>query len=67
MFEVFDSVQIKPFRLNIRIINKKILLSESPHFLSDVTFQHSVRLITKPPKLTDFPALKMFKFLGLTR
>ena len=43
MFEVFDSVQIKPFRLKIGIINKKILLSESPHFLSDVTFQHSVR------------------------
>ena len=39
MFKVFNSVQIKPFCLKTGIINKKILLSESPHFLSDATFR----------------------------
>ena len=38
MFEVFNSVQIKPFCLKIGINNKK-LLSESPHFLSNDTFR----------------------------
>ena len=39
MFEVFNSVQIKPFCLKIGINNTKKLLSESPHFLSDGTFR----------------------------
>ena len=39
MFEVSNGVQIKPFSLKIGIINKKIVLSESPHFLSDATFR----------------------------
>ena len=39
MYEVSNSVQIKPLSLKIGIINKKNLLSESPHFLSDATFR----------------------------
>ena len=39
MFEVFNSVQIKPYCLKIGMNNTKKLLSESPHFLSDDTFR----------------------------
>ena len=56
MFEVFNIVQIKPFWLIIGIINKKS------------TFQ-ILRISWVIPRFaafrkTDFPAFKMFKFLG---
>ena len=39
MFEVFNSVQIKPFYLKIGINNTKRLHSDSLHFLRDDMFR----------------------------
>ena len=61
IFEVFNSVQVKPFCLKIGVINQKVpslRVSAFPEWCH--VSQHSVRLITKLPKLTDFQAFKMF-------
>ena len=59
MFEVFNSVQIKPFCLKVGIINKKILLSESPHFLSDMPrFAAFCKTCHKTAKVDRFPGLQ---------
>ena len=39
MFEVFNSVQIKPFCIKVGINNTKRLHSDSLHFLRDDTFR----------------------------
>ena len=58
MFEVFNGVQITPFCIKIGIINKKILRSESPHFLGDATFRSILKTYHKTAKVDRFPGLQ---------
>ena len=65
MFEVSNSVQSKPLSLKIGILNKKILLSESPHFLSDMPrFAAFCKTCHNTAKVDRFPGLQNVQIPG---
>ena len=64
MFEASNSVQIKPFSFKIGI-NKKILLSESPRFLSDMPrFAAFCKTYHNTGKVDRFPGLQNVQIPG---
>ena len=64
MFEVFNSVQIKPFCLKIGINNTKNCFQSLCISWVMTRFAAFCKTYHKTIKLTDFSAFKMFKFLG---